>query len=179
MERSDKNMLKLITWIVMDGTVVDKNPLSFKNKRIQFKLSKERKIISLCDLLSELHIEYTIREATMSKSNKLQPYYICIYGDVAAELYNIVTKNKKFPEFFEKLDNENCLHVLRTIEETDGYRQYNNNFNWVNKHLDDIYTIQKMCNKNNIDCLIKSKVKSGFKKGSYSHLVKVYIEKER
>lgn len=66
-------------------------------KRIQFKLSKQRKIDSLCSLLDTLSIPYTKAEATKSGLNILQPYVIRIYGEHAQNLISKLGEVKEIP----------------------------------------------------------------------------------
>ncbi len=78
--------LKLLTWVVCDGCMFSS---SQNKKRIQFKLSKQRKIKNLKGLLDKMKIPYTFKKATKSGLNKLQPYMIRIYGKEARKIFKL------------------------------------------------------------------------------------------
>ena len=172
------NELKLITWIIMDATVVDRSKRENTDaKRIQFKLSKKRKIEDLCFLLKEMKIPYTLKPATKSGDNVLQPYLIRIYGKEAKKYFKIVTKNKVFPRDFKNLNLEQFKVVLDVIAKTDGQKVSSNKITWktINKHNADI--IQESAIKNGYLCSINEKQGvSGFKNGKTQY--HVYIKKQ-
>lgn len=87
------NEVRLLTWVVTDGCIVS---CSDKKKRIQFKLSKPRKIEALKELLEEMNIKYTFRLCKKSGINKLQPYYIRIYGEDARVIFNLLMVRNNF-----------------------------------------------------------------------------------
>lgn len=126
----ESNWIKLLTWTIMDGTLVDgskyaKHPEKSSQKRIQFKLSKTRKLVSLMKLLNDMKVPYTVQEATKSGENKLQPYIIRIYGDEAKEVFARLKGNKTIPDSWGKFDRYQMNIFLKTLEETDGCRTYN------------------------------------------------------
>jgi len=145
------NELRLITWVVMDGTMVDnaKYIKGSNKKRIQFKLSKERKIEELQRLLAEMNIKFTFRPATMSGGNVLQPYYIRIYGDYARNIFDYFGKKKVFPGNFTELSKEQLIVVLETIAITDG-REHGGSIEWSSVEKENVNTIQVSCINNGI-----------------------------
>ena len=139
--------LKLLTWVIMDGTWVIS---SGRKMRIQFKLSKRRKIKTLTSLLHELDIPYTIQPATISGGNKLQPYMIRIYGEYARQIIRVLDYKKEFPlEWAYKLNEEQTRAIIDTIKNTDGCEHFNH-IAWssISKHNMD--TLQIACILNNI-----------------------------
>ena len=164
------NMLRLITWIVCDGCLVNSN----KNKpnlapklRVQFKLSKENKITLIENLLKETGIEYTKKKATKSEENKLQPYLIRFYGSAAKKIFNYFPNGKEFPEFFRQISKRQLEIVLKTISSTDG-ALVNKRVLWYTKSAKNIDIIQEACVKNGYSLRVDRKNESGFKKGSSS-----------
>lgn len=137
--------LELITWLIMDGTIVHRSDF---NKRIQWKLSKERKINYLIALLERLSIPYTFREATKGGLNKLQPYYICLYGNSARDICHYLEGKKIFPEKWrQELSYSQLLIILKAIENTDGHRIYKSSFYWTSTEFSNISLIKDLCDK--------------------------------
>ena len=151
------NEIKLITWVCADGCIVWEKP------RIQFKLSKIEKIEELKNLLEEMEIPYTLKECKKTGLNKLQPYYIRIYGDYARKIVSYFNKynKKEFPIKFRNINKEQFEILLDTIIKTDGYSKdqriyfYSNNKN----NLD---IIQELAVKNGYSCRIEEQKNNGF-----------------
>lgn len=158
--------LRLIVQICMDATLIDHSKY-IKNsikRRIQFKLSKPRKISHLEELLKKMNIPYTKKLCKKTGLNKLQPYYIRIYGEYARYYHNIVLKNVKlFPECFKYANKHQADIILDEIDITDGTRVCNiTDWSSISKHNIDI--ISQMCVFNNIPIKIKLVSKNyGFK----------------
>ena len=77
--------LEFITWIVTDATIVHRSKYNRVDKsgdawRIQFKLSKPRKIEALEKLLTDNIIPYTKSPVKIQGLNKLQPHYIIVFS---------------------------------------------------------------------------------------------------
>lgn len=143
--------LRLITWVVADGTMVDNSKyVKGSTKRlIQFKLSKTRKIDELRELLTRMGIKFTFKPATMSASNVLQPYYIRIYGDDARKIYSYFGEKKVFPVEFKQLSKNQLLIVCETIAITDG-RYNGGSIEWSSIEKENIDTIQIACINNGV-----------------------------
>ncbi len=119
----EDNYLKLLVNIICDATMVDERkykPKSIK-RRIQFKISKERKIEHLENLLTDLNIPYSKKLCKKTGINILQPYYIRIYGQSARDIFEDLNDSKKFPLFFKKLSRRQVQLVLEELAITDGY----------------------------------------------------------
>lgn len=152
------DMIRLIVWLVCDGTVVDyatytcKSEKPSKKCRIQFKLSKQRKIDALINLLNRLNINFSLLPATKSNKNILQPYYIRLYGNNACMLWNLVGKVKQFPDWFKYLNPNQFKVFLEELSITDGHKNNWNHIIWksINKH--DIDLVQEMCIYNQYEC---------------------------
>ena len=164
------NMLKLITWIICDGTLCNSN----KNKpelspklRVQFKISKINKINTLTQLLKDMDIKYTIKPATKCNQNKLQPYLIRICGDMAKNLFKILNNNKKFPNYFKQLSERQCSIVLDTISKTDG-SVANNRILFYTGDIVNLNIINEMCIKNGYSFKYSKNI-SGFNKDKFSY----------
>lgn len=164
-------LIKLLVWTVCDGTVVHK---SWFNKRVQFKLSKPDKIQKLRELLDKNKVKYTFREATKSGVNKLQPYYICLYGDWARWVTSLLGEQKEFPKGFARLHGHQFRDFLEALEATDGCRDWNHiDFNTTSKHNADI--VQLACIVNGIPCRIDTiQNASGFANGKTQYRVVIF-----
>ena len=156
--------IKLLTWIITD---CERYKTTNTKIRIQWKLSKQRKIDELCGLLDRLNIRYTFRKATKSGCNKLQPYMIRIYGKLPRVIYRYLKGKKQFPEHFKYLNTEQLEALLSTLEKTDGYKHYNH-ISWVTTNKNDVDVVQLACIFNNIPCkFVKTnEMQSGFKKNA-------------
>ena len=149
------DMIRLIVWLVCDGTVVDystyvcKSERHSKKCRIQFKLSKQRKIDALSNLLNKLNIKFSLLPATKSKGNILQPYYIRFYGDNARMLWNLVNKVKQFPEWFKYFNQQQFQVFLDELSITDGHKRNNDYITWGSTNKNDIDLVQELCIYNN------------------------------
>ena len=175
------NWLRLIVQIVCDATLVRSSP----NKcRVQFKLSKERKIQRLKSLLDELKIPYTFKLCKKTCTNKLQPYYIRIYGQHARDVFKYLNDNKQFPQAWVNLNKIQIETVLEEIRITDGDSTKRSMVEWHSTNLSDVELIQKACTLNGIICFFKSLTNaSGFKNGKtqYEVIAKLneYVSKNR
>lgn len=118
----DDNILKLLVWIITDGTVVyekytTKRGISYeKFKRIQWHLKRKDKIENLQGLLNILNIHYTITP-DYTKANTV---YIKIFTHNADLVISHINKNKDFPQFFKYLSKRQADIVLETLLKTDG-----------------------------------------------------------
>jgi len=150
-------LLRLLVWVVCDSTIVDNSIYKPNSKkiRIQFKLSRQDKIVRLTKLLNNINFPFTIKECKKGKFNKLQPFYIRIYGDYSRKIYEMLNSKKCFPNFFRELSIEQKHIVLSELEFTDGHRCSNNRitFSTINKSDADI--IQELCITSNKICTIK------------------------
>lgn len=171
---TNPDLLRLMTWVVCDGTIVDRVKYGETGKRIQFKLSKERKIKRLQELLTSLNIKFTFKPATKSETNKLQPYYIRIYGKDAEGIFDLLNGKKEFPYDWRYLNLEQLKAVLEEIENTDGSRHFNHmTFHTIRKY--DADTIQLSCIFNDIPCKITNiGNNSGFQNGNIQYRVDVF-----
>jgi hypothetical protein len=171
------NELRLLTWVVMDGTLVDnaKYVKGSTKKRVQFKLSKKRKIDSLCELLDRMKIKYSIKKATMSETNILQPYLIRIYGDWARKIFSMLNDEKVLPKSFKDLSREQLITVLKTIQITDG-RESGDSIEWSSICKQNIDIIQIACITNGIPCKFKTyKEFGGFENRKTLYVANIYI----
>lgn len=142
----DPKFLEFISAVICDATLVayPKN----NKRRVQFKLSKQRKIDYIKQLCDDLGIKYTFRKSTMSPTNKIQPYYITIYSDYARKIYNYLSGKKQFPDWFSSLTGQYANAVLNGIKNCDGYINNANSFTWSTISKKDVDVIQRMCINN-------------------------------
>ena len=152
------NEVRLLTWVVTDGCIVS---CSDKKKRIQFKLSKPRKIEALKELLEEMDIKYTFRLCKKCGVNKLQPYYIRIYGEEARVILNLLNGKKQFPQEFKNLTGEHFEAFINTIVITDGSKKEQRNY-FYSVNNNDLDILQEACIKNGYATKIKIESTSGF-----------------
>lgn len=148
------NMLKLLVWVVCDGTIVLDKKYGINKCRVQFHLSRTDKISKICTLLTNMKIKFTVKPSTKCKTNKLQPYFIRFYGDFAKNVIQLLSLKKQFPKFFTKLSERQCKIILDTIAQSDGsYCQNNSAITWATTSKQDINIIQELCTLNNIKCI--------------------------
>lgn len=172
--------LKLLTWIIMDGTIVDEKKChpSSNKIRIQFKLSKKKKINNLLKLLKNIDVKHTFRKATKSGLNILQPYYIRIYGDDARKFYKLLDYKKEIPQSWRNLNYKQTEAVLKTITRTDGSK-VNSKYIWKTVNKRDLDMIEFLCiTQGFVYKEIKHKLTSGFKNSKKQYGLYFFLNKE-
>lgn len=176
------NELRFITQIVTDATIVHKSKYNVVNKekdswRIQFKLSKKRKIERLTSLLDKMNIPYTLRSCQKTGDNVLQPFYIRIYGEIATKYCKEILKGvKQFPTMFKDLSEKQLNIVLDEIEVTDGTKRLYG-IEWSTISLHNINVIQESCIKNNVTCRFTTREKK-CKNHNDLHTCFIYTNKD-
>lgn len=165
--------LRLIVWCVMDGCV-RKEPTGAKC-RVQFKLSKERKLAALREILDRMGIAYTDKECKKCGINKLQPRYIRFYGDAARRVhYDLLNGVKRLPKWFVYLSERQVRIVLDELVGTDASLQYNH-ISWTSTNKWDVEIIQTACFLNGIPCKFKEHHNaSGFANGKLQYKCYIY-----
>lgn len=167
--------IRLLTWVVMDGCIVRS---SEKKTRVQFKLSKEKKITKLKELLERMGIPYTFRETKKTQEQNLQPYYIRIYGEYSLKIHSALNDVKKLPKSFERLNLEQTKVFLEALCDTDGTKEYNR-ITWHTISKDDIDTVQIMCALNGFQTKYRIKEKtSGFANGKPQYFLMINTSEE-
>jgi hypothetical protein len=158
----DKDWIRMIVWAVCDGTFVDRRNYNETGFRLQFKLSKPRKIESLTKLLTRMGIPFTLKPATKSPSNVLDPFYIRVYGEYAKKLFFECTSNgkKQFPSWFKTMNRECVMEAIDTISETDGQNKKGIIF-WSSVSKVDVETVQIACVTHGIPTSIAIGKRSG------------------
>ena len=167
-QEENLDWFRLITWVVMDGYIVNLTKYDPKTTkaRVQFKLSKARKIKSLRSLLDKLGVKYTFHKCKKSGINKLQPYYIRIYGAVAQQIVSYLKGRKEFPLDWVTYPKEALDAVAGVIQETDGAKSFSHT-TWVSTHKHNVDVIQACAILNGCDFAYKvmPPSASGFKNG--------------
>jgi len=172
----DDEDIRILTWIIMDGTIIDYSKYNNKSKKvtIQFKLSKELKIERLKSLLNSLDVPFTYKKAIMSGVNKLQPYYIRIYGDEARRLFYLLDKIKQIPSSWRDMNNHQLNIFLEELLNTDGSKCFNH-ISWTSINKNNVDIIQECCIKNNISFSYSEKTNaSGFPNGKLQYHCKIF-----
>lgn len=156
----DDNSLKLLVWVITDGTIVDyrKSESESNKRRIQWKLSREDKIKSLTNLLNNMGIEYTIKPVGNKREGRKQPYIIRVYGDTARFYCDKMLDGvKHYPSFFRNLNRRQALIVLEELVKTDASSRSEIKIDWSCIDKNDVDIIQEMCIKNGIACTYRLK----------------------
>lgn len=177
-----EDYLRLLTNVVADGCVVSRAKYGEKTSavRIQFKLSKQRKIDHLEDLLNRLNIPYTKKECKKGGVNKLQPYYIRIYGQYAKDIFNEIGDNKQFPEYFKHLGRELSLSVINELSITDGSPSGDNCVLWRCSDINQVESLSMMAMNSGINFKVSKKLcSSGFKKDAMLYSVLFLVGEEK
>lgn len=163
--------LRFLVWIVCDGCIYS----SSKNKkRIQFKLSKQRKIDRLRGILKRLNISYTFQKATMSGINKLQPYMIRIYGEEARGIFKFLNSKKQFPDVLKNISKLQSKVFLEELQITDGNVLTSGTTRITTVNKQDADLIQIIMITNGYSCSVRGRGKSGFKNGKKQYLITIY-----
>ena len=96
-----------------------------------------------------MNIPFTLRPCKKTRLNKLQPYYICIYGQYSRDIFKYLNDIKQFPRYWINLNKTELLSILEEIKYTDGSQDHNK-LNWVSTNFNNIDIIQTACIKNEI-----------------------------
>lgn len=163
--------LRLCIWLICDGTLV----ISSKNKkRLQFKLSNEDKISKLIKLLSSNGCDFTYRKAKMCSTNKLQPYYITVYGKKAREISEILHNKKELPREFSDASSEQMEIILSSMLSTDASIS-GNRITMVSISKYNLDILQEIFIRNGY-CAKVSNIgfRSGFSNGKEQYLLTIY-----
>ena len=169
------SLLKFLVNLVCDGCIVLDKKYGDSKMRLQFKLSKQRKIDNLKSILDELGYNYSFKQATKSGINKLQPYMIRLYENKTIKpIYDLLNGKKEFPSFFKNLSERQAKIVVEEIKKTDGTEKDGGVF-WTTTSKKDIDTIQLMCLHNNIlTCLYGGREnQTGFSNGKLQYKMKI------
>jgi predicted phosphodiesterase len=142
-------MLKLLVNVVCDGCFVLDKKYGANKMRVQFKISKERKIENLKQILDKLGVKYSFTICKKTGVNKLQPYYIRFYGKSAQMMYGLLNEKKEFPQFFTKLSKRQAEIVYEEIMITDGSVK-DNGIAWCTTSKNDVDIIHQMCILNDL-----------------------------
>jgi len=139
------DVVRLLTCVVMDATLVDhrKYVPETTKRRVQFKLSKPEKIEYIKSVLDSNGISYTFAECKKTGLNKLQPYYIRVYGDHARAIFDLLDEVKKLPDDFKYLNKENYNAFKDALINTDGYKS-SSIIEWNTTSKEDIDVVQQM-----------------------------------
>lgn len=178
------DMIRLLVNVVADSTIVyeSKYIQNSRKVRIQFKLSKERKIKHLEELLYKLKIPYTKRECKKYGINKLQPYYIRIYGNYARNIACLLNNKKEFPQYFLQFNKEQFNVFINEIGITDGCT-YKTHIDLNTTSKNDANVISALCSIYMTKCTMKiASHHSGFECNKYGskkqYLLKIFTHKE-
>lgn len=146
----DKDILKILIWIVMDGTIIDYSKYNKNSKKctIQFKLSKERKIKVLTELLGKAKIPFTVKPCKKYGINKLQPYYIRIYSDHARKLYKLLEYKKEIPFSWRNANKQEAMFIFQALSKSDGRLLEDTRIEWITTNKNDLNIIQEICIRN-------------------------------
>jgi hypothetical protein len=163
--------LEVLTWLITDGCLFSS---SEGKKRLQWKLSKPRKIDALEKVLNKYEIPYTKRVCKKTGINKLQPYYIRVYGEYARKVFRWLDGVKEYPAVFTTMNRRQCEKFIEVLEITDGSRSKNTvQMTTVNRK--DADTVQTCMVLNGIACSVDDMgiKKSGFKNGKVQYMIKI------
>lgn len=171
----DDDVLRLAVWTVMDGCIVNEKKTG--KTRIQFHLSKERKIAKLIEILDRSGIKYTHRITEKTGINKLQPHMICIYKKESEGIRSLLEMKKVFPGSFRNIDHRQFNIILSEIENTDGTLVWESTRTITLSSTEkcNLDILQEMCIRNGYKCNISKKVgnASGFPNGKKQYLATI------
>lgn len=159
----------LLNFVIADGSLVQGETKN--KKRIQFKISKEQKLLCLENHLTKMNIPYTKRPCKRSSNNILQPYYIRIYGDSAREIWNHLNGSKTPPKLWRMMNRKQLLTWIKSIEDSDGYKEVHNTYiTTIDKNFVDVF--QHCCVTNGFACKFDTYIPtSGFNNGKLQYKI--------
>ena len=165
--------LRFLVWVICDGCIYSS---SENKKRIQFKLSKKRKIKRLREILKKLNIHYTFKKATMSGVNKLQPFFVRIYGEEARKVFKLLNEKKQFPNSFKNMSKLQSKIFLEELQITDGNTLNSGTIRVTTINKKDADLIQIIMITNGISCSVVEGGRSGFKNGKKQYRITIYAK---
>jgi len=171
----DDDWLRLLTWVIMDGCIVNlkKYDPNTTKARVQFHLSLDKKITRLRALLDRLGMKYTFAKSKKTGINKMQPYFIRIYGDAAREIVSRLSGVKKIPSSWASLPHDSLSIFLEELIETDGGKRYKH-IAWTSIERDNVNVVQEWCARNGVDCAwTLAERTSGFANGKPLYRIKI------
>mgnify|MGYP003640564960 CR=1 FL=1 len=165
------DMLRLLIWVITDGCMVQGE--SKNKKRIQWKLSKPRKLEALQNLLTRMGVPFTYKECKMSGINKLQPYYIRVYGDWARLIFNKLHSVKRFPDEMVGISSDQTKVLYDTLGITDGCVRHDT-LDITTVVREDVDILQRIFVTNNYPCSFSLSPNSrGFRNAKVQYKMKV------
>jgi hypothetical protein len=171
----DASMIELLTAVVMDATIIKNSRYlqGSKKVRIQFKLSKQNKIEYIKNLLDRNQIAYTFKECKMTGLNKLQPYYIRVYGEQARMINGLLNGEKVLPKEFGQLTGDSFLAMMTALKNTDGH-VVSESLEWTSTEKSNVDVIHSACVLNGWHFNSKtSQTRSGFDNGKTQYVVRI------
>lgn len=151
---------ELLTWVVSDATCVDRATTKEGADacRIQFKLSKDRKIQAVKEMLDRLAIPYTERRSVRTGVNKTTPTLICIYGQYAKRILREKLQGvKQFPANYRHLPESAIRKVIDVLVQSDARMVRDGIVDWSTTSQIDAEIIQQACITNGIPCKLSTK----------------------
>jgi len=173
--------IRILTWVIMDGTMVNHAKYMPNSKKItiQFKLSRQDKIEKLKNLLTEMKIPFTFKPATKSGINKLQSYYIRIYGDYSKKIYNQLGGIKTIPCNWKTFNTHQLNIFLGTLKDTDGNAPVGgNSIRWCSADTSNVNIVQEMCIKNNYMFKYTTIINRGFNNAKLQYNCTIFNQRD-
>lgn len=149
--------IELLTAVIMDATIVDysKYNANSQKMRIQFHFKKPAKIHYIRELLDQNHFSYTIRNGSKDDT------FICIYGDDARAIYQMIHQKKQFPCEWQNMTEEQFAACLNALQQTDG-RRVKNVIVWRTTNYHDVNVISAAAILNGYDVSVDEQGQSGY-----------------
>ena len=112
-------------------------------------------------MLDRLEIKYSYTLCKKTGLNKLQPYYIRVYGEYARDIFKLLDNKKQFPKGFKNLQGEQFEKLIQTIVITDGSTCDKRNY-FYSSNKSDIDIVQEACIKNGYATKVTVELDGGF-----------------
>lgn len=120
-DRYSDDFIRIICWVVGDGSIKKTFNAKSVTKNIRFGLKKERKIKQIIKLCKNLNLGF-------SRYDSKKQTTISINTKSSRELIRIVGDDKNYPKDFEKLNKRQSIILLEELIKVDGdYEAYINN----------------------------------------------------
>lgn len=112
----DDNTLKLLAWIISEGTVYKIGNTPY----VEIAQSKESDVNTICDVLDAVGMEYSLSPKEATEHSTMQPYRFRLLAESARIVYPFVADKSRVPEWARLLSNRQFTVFVDEYIKGDG-----------------------------------------------------------